>query len=209
MWIEHLQHLWILFQLLTTHHLFLKLSKCSFAEPQITYLGHVITSKGVQVDSSKIVATLDWPQPNTIRDLCGFLGLTSYYRKFVSNYGIIATPLTVMLKKNLFQCTDASLHAFDALKQAMTTTTMLVLPDFEQLFVIECDASDSGVGAVLQHNKPVAYFNQAMAVRHRRIPTYEKELISCVKAIKHWKCYLWGHKFLVCIDHYSLKFLLE
>lgn len=116
MWIEHLQHLWILFQLLTTHHLFLKLSKCSFAEPQITYLGHVITSKGVQANRSKIVATLDWPQPNTIRDLCGFLGLTSYYRKFVSNYGIIATPLTVMLKKNLFQCTDASLHAFDALK---------------------------------------------------------------------------------------------
>ncbi|XP_058008100.1 uncharacterized protein LOC131182808 [Hevea brasiliensis] len=209
-WAEHLQHLRQVFQQLAAHKLVLKKPKCSFAQLQVSYLGHIISQVGVQVDNSKISAITDWPQPTTPRGLRGFLGLTGYYRKFVYNYGSIAAPLTALLKKNSFQWTAAATQAFESLKKALTSTPILVLPNFDLLFVIECDASDTGIGAVLlQNNKPVAFFSRAMAVRHISLPAYEKELIGLVKAIRHWQSYLWGKQFVVRTDHYTLKFLLE
>lgn len=89
----------------------------------------------------------------------------------------------------------------------MTITLILALLDFEQSFVVECDALDAGIGAILlQHNKQVAYFSQAIPDRHYHIPAYEKELIGLVKAIKHWRSYVWGQKFLVRTNYCSLKF---
>ncbi|KAJ8772223.1 hypothetical protein K2173_027400 [Erythroxylum novogranatense] len=129
---------------------------------------------------------------------------------FVLNYGVIAAPLTAMLRKNSFQWTDDAIKAFEELKSALTTTPILALPNFELLFIIECDASEIGIGVVLlQENKPIAFFSRAMAARHTILPTYERELIGLVKAIKHWQSYLWGKKILVRTDHYILKFLLE
>lgn len=209
-WIEHLHHLRIVFEVLQNQQLFLKKSKCAFAQSQIEYLGHVISSEGVHADPSKIQAMLSWPQPKTVRGLRGFLGLTGYYRKFVHNYGLIAAPLTNMLRHKSFQWTDEAVQAFNKLKELMTTTPVLALPDFAQPFIVECDASDSGIGAVLlQNGRPVAYFSRMMAARHRSLPAYEKELIGLVKAVKHWHSYLWGRVFLIRTDHYSLKFLLE
>lgn len=92
----------------------------------------------------------------------------------------------------------------------MTTTPILTLPNFEQPFVIECDASNIGIGAMLlQQNKPLAYINRLMAVRHQSLHSYEKELIGLVKAEKHSHSYLWNRKFIVRNDHYTLKFLVE
>lgn len=126
------------------------------------------------------------------------------------NYGIIATPLTDMLRKNYLHWTAVAVTTFGELKKVMTTISILTLPDFDQLFVIECDASDVGIGAVLsQQNKPMAYFNRLMAVCRQNLPTYEKELIELVKAVKYWNSYLWGCKFIMRTNHYSLKFLLE
>lgn len=128
----------------------------------------------------------------------------------MENYGSIAEPLTAMLRKNSFIWTDQSTEAFEKLKVAMTTTPVLALPDFSQPFVIECDASDLGIGAVLLQNKqPIAFFSRVLARRHQPLPAYEKELIGLVKAIRHWRSYLWGQHFIVRTDHYSLKFLLE
>ncbi|CAA0826979.1 Unknown protein [Striga hermonthica] len=92
----------------------------------------------------------------------------------------------------------------------MASTPVLALPDFSQPFIVECDASDAGLGAVLQQqNRPIAYFSRPLAARHVKLPAYEKELVGLAKAIQHWRPYLWGRSFIIRTDHYSLKFLLE
>jgi hypothetical protein len=145
---DHLLHLQTVLQVLVQHHLFAKLSKCRFAETEIEYLGHLISHHGVQVDPSKLEAMISWPLPRSIKALRGFLGITGYYRKFIRNYGLIAAPLTALLKKNSFVWPPATTQAFEALKVAVSSPPVLRLPDFSQPFVIECDASGIGVGAV-------------------------------------------------------------
>eukprot|EP00257_Ricinus_communis_P017974 XP_015576546.1 uncharacterized protein LOC107261479 [Ricinus communis] len=192
------------------HQLFLKESKCSLAQTQISYLGHIISEKRVMADAEKIESMVRWPQLTTLKALRGFLGLTGYYRKFVQNYGLIAAPLTNILRKNSFIWNRESLAAFDHLKRAMTITPVLALPDFQQDFLVECDASEFGMGAVPQQgDRPIAFFSKPMAARHFKLPAYEKELIALAQAIRHWRPYLWGRKFLIRTDHYSLKYLLD
>ena len=98
-WVEHLQHLKATLEILEAHHLFAKKKKCEFGQTSLAYLGHVISASGVSVDKAKIQAMIDWPLPQTLKGLRGFLGLTGYYRKFVKDYGLRAQPLNKMLKK--------------------------------------------------------------------------------------------------------------
>jgi len=162
------------------------------------------------MDPAKVQAVLDWPQPRSARAVRGFLGLAGYYRKFVHGYGEIAAPLTALLKKEGFAWTDEATAAFTALKTAVTSAPVLALPDFGRPFTVECDASSSGFGAVLIQDKhPVAFFSRPVAPRHRSLTAYERELIGLVHAIRHWRPYLWGRRFTVKTDHYSLKYLLD
>jgi len=124
-WTEHLQHMRMVFAILREHSLVLKRSKCLFVQHNVAYLGHVITSSGIAMDDSKIDAVKAWPLPKTIRALRGFLGLTGYYRRFIHNYGIIAAPLTALLKKEAFRWMDDATTAFDALKIALTSAPVL------------------------------------------------------------------------------------
>jgi hypothetical protein len=103
----------------------------------------------VKVDDKKITVMLAWPRPTNISELRGFLRLTGYYRKFVQNYSIIARPLTNLLKKGKFECHDEAKATFSALKQAMTITPTLAMPNFNDSFTNETDASGDGIGAVL------------------------------------------------------------
>ena len=146
---EHLEHVRTVLELLRQHQLYVKASKCEFATDHIDYLGHVISSEGVATDAEKTQAMVQWPTPTTATELHGFLGLTGYYRKFVPHYGIIAKPLTQLLTKKGFEWTEHAQAAFDLLKQAMVTTPVLALPNFDKPFANETDASDTGNGAVL------------------------------------------------------------
>jgi hypothetical protein len=92
----HLEHVCKAFEILRQHQFFVKLKKCAFDQQEFGYLGHIITLKGVMVDQGKIKAMLNWPRPTNISELRGFLGLTSYYRKFIQDYGILARPLTTL-----------------------------------------------------------------------------------------------------------------
>jgi hypothetical protein len=146
---DHLEHLKLVFQTPLEHKLCIKFSKCTFAQQQITYLGHIISKEGVSTDLTKTEAMLQWSVPQNFTELRGFLGLTRYYRKFVRHYGTMARPLTNMLHNRTFSWHKPAPEAFDQLKLAMSTTPVLILPDFSKVFIIETDACDLGIGVVV------------------------------------------------------------
>ena len=181
-----------------------------FACKEVEYLGHLISGDGVRIDPRKTATMQQWPIPKDVKALKGFLGLTGYYRKFVKGYGQIVAPLSALLRKASFTWTSKASHAFQLLKDAMSNPPVLALPDFSKSFVVECDPSGIGVGAVLiQNQRPIAYQNKALNGKSLALSTYEKELLALVVAVKKWRPYLLGRPFMIKTDHQSLKYLLE
>lgn len=154
-------------------------------------------------------AVESWPQPKTSRAPLGFLGLEGYYRKFIAGYGTIAAPLTALLKREAFKWTPEAAEAFTLLKHALITAPFLQMPDFTRHFIVDCDASGVGFGAVLHQEGAIAFFSRPVAPHHQKLPAYERELIGLVKAVRYWRPYLWGRPFTIRTDHYSLKFILD
>ncbi|RVW63788.1 Transposon Tf2-2 polyprotein [Vitis vinifera] len=186
---------------LATTPIFCQGKQMRVGQQELEYLGHIVTQQGVKVDNSKIAAMVAWPHPTNISELRGFLGLTGYYRKFVQNYGIIARPLTNLLKKGKFAWNDEAEAAFLALKQAMTTTPTLAMPNFNDSFTIETDASGEGIGAILsQQRRPIAFMSRALGVTKKYWSTYAKEMLAIVEAIRLWRPYLLGKKFFILTD---------
>lgn len=206
----HLTHLEKVFVKLQQHSLKVKGSKCSFGTTQVEYLGHVVNAEGVAVDPSKIECIKQWKQPTTLKGLRGFLGLAGYYRKFVKNFGLIAKPLTNMLKKDSFVWSSAAEQSFLDLKAALIATPVLALPDFTKEFVLECDTSGVGIGAVLSQQKhPIAFMSKTLSQRHLALSVYDKEMLAVVSAVQHWRPYLLGHHFIIITDHRTLEHFLS
>jgi hypothetical protein len=173
-------------------------------------LGHLFGKDGVRVDPKKIESMQYWPHTNTLKILCGFLGLTSYYCKFVKNYGKIVAPLTALLKKNSFTWTPTTAQDLKTLKIAMCTTPVLALPDFTKTFVLECDASRKGIGVVLmQEGQPLAFTSKKLSERNIVKSIYEKEMLAIMHVIDLWHPYLLGQRFQIKTNHQSLKYFLE
>ena len=127
---------------------------------------------------------LDWPHPTNVSKLRGFLGLTSYYRKFVRNYGILAGPLTNHLKKGQFGWTAEAKTSFKLLQQAMTTTPTLVMPNFQEPFTIESNVSGDGIDTILtQQDKPIAFMSRALGVSKLSWSTYAKEMLAIIHGL--------------------------
>ncbi|XP_059315524.1 uncharacterized protein LOC132066177 [Lycium ferocissimum] len=157
----------------------------------VEYLGHYISAQGVSTDPKKIEAVQSWPEPTTIKRLRGFLGLTGYYRRFIKGYGVISKPLTDLLKKDSFSWTNKATEAFQELKTALTTAPVLILPDYNQPFVVETDACNVGIGAVLmQKDQPIAYLSKGLSSRHQTLSVYDKELLALVMAVTKWNQHL-------------------
>lgn len=126
-------------------------------------MGHIISEEGVTIELEKIQAILDWPQPKTLKQLRGFLSFAGYYRRFVSNYGKLCIPL-INLLTDAFHWNPAATEAFELLKKAMTSLPVLALPNFQKSFVIETDASGSGIGAMLmQQGHPIAFVSKGLS----------------------------------------------
>ncbi|GJR43651.1 ty3-gypsy retrotransposon protein [Tanacetum coccineum] len=184
---EHGKHLELMLQVMHDNTLFAKKSKCSFVVTQMEYLGHIISTQDVSTDPSKIEAMQKWPTPTTINQ-----------------------PLTALFKKNAFKWNDAAELAYNQLNKAMMEAPVLALPNFDQEFFVETDASGTGIGAVLcQNGHPIAYLSKTLATKHQSLSTYEKEFLAIVAALEKWKGYLLDRHFKIRIYHFSLKYLLN
>ncbi|WVZ63910.1 LOW QUALITY PROTEIN: hypothetical protein U9M48_013504 [Paspalum notatum var. saurae] len=140
---QHITHLSAVLDKLREQHFYLKCSKCAFAQQSVAYLGHIISNAGVAIDLAKTAAMVQWPRPTLMTELRAFLGLTNYYRRFVKHYGLIAQPLTHILRLKQFAWLDTAEQAFLKLKEAMVRALVLAIPNFELPFTIETDACDT------------------------------------------------------------------
>ena len=199
---EHVEHLRIVLQRLRDHQLFAKLSKCSFWQKKIGFLGHVISEEGVAVDPEKITTITHWPRPKNATEIRSFLGLAGYYRKFVEGFASIAKPLTQLTCKDAkFEWTEACEESFGKLKEHLTQTPILVLPKAGVPYAVYTDASGTGLGCVF------AYASWQLRKHEINYPTHELELAAVVFALKVWRAYLYGEKVQVFTDHKSLKYI--
>lgn len=197
-------------EILREQQFFIKASKCNFGQQELEYLGHIVTCNGVKVDENKIAAMVSWLRPQNILELRGFLGLTGYYRKFVQGYRLLARPLTNLLKKGQFGWSDEVEQAFEKLKKVMTSTPTLAMPNFNDTFTIEIDASRYGIGAVLhQQGRPIAYMSRALGIAKKSWSVYNKEMFAIVEAVRVWRPYLLGQRFTILTDQRNIKFFLE
>ena len=215
-WPEHLGHLRAVLQRLREAGLTAKPTKCHIAMNQCVYLGHKVGNGEIEPETSKIKAVSDFPQPETKKDVRAFLGLTGYYRKFIPNYATIALPLTDLTKKSLpnaVEWTTACDTAFTELKRRLVSTPVLKSPDFSKQFILQTDASERGIGAVLSQRTstgeehPIAYYSRKLLPREERYATVEKECLAIKLGIQAFRVYLLGRRFLVQTDHRSLEWL--
>ncbi|XP_028785068.1 uncharacterized protein LOC114740980 [Neltuma alba] len=167
----------------------------------------VVSAKGIEVDEEKIRAIKEWPTPKSITEVRSFHGLASFYRRFVKDFSTLAAPLTEVIKKSVgFKWDKEQDVAFIRLKDKLCSAPVLVLPNFNKTFEIECDASGVGIGAVLmQEGKPIAYFSEKLNGAALKYPTYDKELYALKRALENWQHYLWPKQFVIHTDHQSLK----
>ena len=175
----------------------------------VAFLGHVISSEGIRVDSQKIDAVRNWPRPTTPTEIRSFLGLAGYYRRFVQGFSSIAAPLTKLTqKKAKFEWSSKCEESFQKLKTLLTSAPVLTLPEGPDGFVVYCDASRVGLGCVLmQHGKVVAYASRQLKVHEKNYPAHDLELAAVVFALKIWRHYLYGVHVDVFTDHKSLQYI--
>ena len=198
--------------------------KCSLFQTEVTYLGHVVNAEGISVDKDKIQKVLDWPVPTNCDELRSFLGLASYYRRFVKGFSSRAAPLHAILpptvkgkhrkQLNTFVWSQEAQSAFDDLKSALTSVPVLKYPDFSRPFVLEIDASLKGLGACLMQEDsegvlhPVAYASRGLRGAEKNYPDYSSfklELLALKWAVvDKFKDYLIGTPFTVLTDNNPL-----
>ena len=191
----------------------LKPRKCSLFKRQVLFLGHIIGENGIQTDPSKVQAVTEWPVPADIHDVRSFIGLTSYYRRFVKNYATIAKPLNKLMEKGQkFSWSSECQESFEALKTLLVSAPILGYPNEHDRFILDCDASGYGIGAVLsqvQNGEEVviAYASNALSKVERNYCCTRRELLSIVRYVKQFRHFLSSRKFFVRTDHCGLTWL--
>lgn len=206
---DHLKHLQKVFEILKHNQYVLNRGKYVFAARKIEYLGHYISAEGVSTDPRKMKIVSDWPTLRTVKQVRNFLGMTGYYRRFIKGYGTLARPLTNLLKRGGFKWDEATEDSFRGLKEALTSTLVLALPDLSKPFTVETDVSQYGIGAVLlQGGHLVAYISKALSPKNQLLSVYDKELLALIHAVEKWHLYLSIQPFVIKTDQRSLRYLL-
>lgn len=211
---EHFKILKILGERISKAGLTISVEKSRFCTKELNYLGYVVTKEGIRPDNKKIEAILNYPQPKNVRDVRRLLGMAGWYRRFIKNFAIITAPLSDLLKKSKtkFNWGNKAENSFKNLKILLTSEPILANPNYDLPFIIQCDASDFGVGAVLVQGvgdveKIVAYMSQKLSAAQRKYQTTERECLAVLMAIDKFRPYIEGTNFTVVTDHASLLWL--
>eukprot|EP00253_Pinus_taeda_P002210 PITA_02210 len=183
-----------------------RMRKCDFFKEEIQYLGNVVTKEGIVVDPEKIRTIMEWPIPKDVVDIRSFMGLAGYYRRFVEGFSRVAYPITSLQKKGkVFKWTSECHKSFEQLKHLLTTTPILSIVDPNKDYVVCTDASKEGMGGLLmQEGRVIAYESRKLKEHEQKYSAYDLELAAVIHALKMWRHYLLGRKFLLLTDHHSL-----
>ena len=212
---EHAEHVeWVLSQL-RRHRYYANPDKCEFFQSRVHFLGHVISEGGVAVQQHKVDAVAKWPRPQCVSDVRKFLGLTSYYRRFVAGHSSLSAPLSDLTRKDTpFVWGEKEEDSFQQLKAALASAPVLITPDNSKPYVLHTDASGYAVGASLSQMtdrglQPVAFMSKKMNGAQRNYSVHEWELLAVMEALKAWRCYLYGSATPIDIhtDHHSLQWI--
>ncbi|SOV03718.1 uncharacterized protein UDID_19310 [Ustilago sp. UG-2017a] len=215
---QHQEHVSAVLARLRQAGLYAKAEKCQFSTSQTEFLGFVVSDQGVAMDPSKTEVITNWPVPKSVHDVQVFLGFCNFYRRFIPQYSRTAYPLTQLLHKEAqsapFAWHNDAQHAFEQLHSAFGTDTILRHFDPTWPIIVETDASDFAVTAVLSQTfdqgarHPIAFFSKKLDPAQLNYPIFDKEMFAIVAAFKHWRQYLEGAKFQVQVltDHRSLEY---
>lgn len=211
---EHNKNLIDVFEKLRKVNLKLNPKKCNFFKTELLYLGHLISAEGIKPDPAKIDAVKRWPTPTNADEVKRFVAFANYYRKHIKNFAQLCTPLNCLTRKGVqFIWSDECDQAFDTLKKKFMNPPVLDYPNFDKnnTFHLHTDASGYAIGAVLSNDngKPVAYASKTLNKAEQNYPTIEKELLALVWAIRHFRPYLYGRRFIVHTDHRPLVYLFS
>jgi len=197
------------------YKLHLKPEKCEFSQTQVEYLGFVITGDTVMMDPTKVDGVKDWPVPTNLTKLRSFIGFINFYRRFIKDFSTIARPLHDLTKDKAKWIWDEECQqAFNKLKEVICSEPILVHPDPDKPYMIECDASSFALGGILSQKQdngkwhPVSYLSHSMDKSQRNYPIYDKELLAIVESLKKWRHFLKGAKHVVEVltDHANLQY---
>ena len=209
---EHLQHLDKVLEHCRQMNLKLNAKKCNFAAPEALFLGHIVGQAGVSPDPGKVKAVVDFPAPTDLTKVREFLGLASYYRRYIPNFASVASALHQLTRKDVdFVWTAECDQAFKQLKSLLTDAPVLATPNFDQKFCLHTDASYEGLGSVLEQEqpdgttRPVAYASRSLLQHEKNYGVTELEALALVWSVKHFRVYLLGHPVTVFTDHAPLK----
>ena len=211
---QHLSNLGTVLSRLRQAGLKLQPAKCKLCQKEVRFLGHVISENGIATDPEKTAVIATWPVPESKKNIQQFLGLANYYRRFIKDFGTTAKPLQRLLEKNIaFEWTQQCQGAFDHLRKCLMTTPILAFPDHSRHFMLDTDASDTGIGAILSQVQDdggeavIAYASRSLSRQEQRYCVTRWELLAVVEFIHHFRHYLLGVHFTLRTDHGSLVWI--
>lgn len=211
---DHIRMLEEVARRLSNANLSLNLGKSKFCRKQLNYLGYIINEAGLSVNPEKVEAIVNYPSPTSVKEVRRLLGMATWYNRFISNFASKCGPITDLLKKNVkkFEWTPEAESALNVLKTALISAPVLKTPDFTKPFIIQADASDRGVGAILvQHHDyqecVITYMSQKLSTAQSKYTTTEKECLAVILAVEKFRPYIEGVRFTVISDHASLQWL--
>lgn len=212
---EHLRNLQEVFDRFQAANLKLNPKKCALFQKEVEFLGHIVSEKGIETCDTKVKTIKEWPRPRDKHEVRSFLGLCTYYRRFVEGFANIAAPLHKLTEaNNTFTWSQTCENSFRRLKAALCSSPILAYPKQRGQFILDTDASNIGIGAVLSQvqdgeERVIEYFSKILSKPERNYCVTRKELLAIVKSVDHFHRYLYGREFIIRTDHAALSWLLR